>query len=551
MSSDKKKPSRWDGAVEGSGGGLSTAGLLGGTAVGALRSAKLLRQKRYGEALSRTVNDGGAGWLAGSLAGAARGAAKTKKSALDGKIDFWGLPISVEHAKGSLREYKGPDGKVRASTKMKAHYGYIRGTLGTDGDHVDVYVGPDEDAKMVYVIDQMKKPDGEIVKDGKPWTKFDEQKCMLGCKSAKEATDLYKSHYTDPRFFGSVRAIPLEAFKEKVMDKENRGKKVANLFLDNPDDPRHVPPTQRKKTKIAFAANPLAAIGDGAIGAVIGELSGRAAGAVAGKYPGQSRDYGRQGGAIAGTVSSLISGPELKVSRAVKHLAKELPMAVTIGRLDPASGARIAGKALGHTATMYAPEVLGGAGSALLRARTKTKTKTAFDALAFAKEEGARMARDHWDSKDEVEKVALAGILSKGVRAVKRAIKPTGVADARLALMKGKGIRPGTKLKLPTKPTATPKPSAPAAQPAKVVKGAPAQASIRAPSLKPAGAGAEAAKAKPKGMGLGKKALGVGAAGGALYLGAKGIQGVGNLIERGTNPNPYVAARVPGIGRPY
>ena len=34
---------------------------------------------------------------------------------------------------------------------MHYDYGYIRGTVGTDSDHVDCYIGPDKNAKKVYV----------------------------------------------------------------------------------------------------------------------------------------------------------------------------------------------------------------------------------------------------------------------------------------------------------------------------------------------------------------------------------------------------------------
>lgn len=129
---------------------------------------------------------------------------------------FGGLAISVETRKGAKRHWHDPHSGESGSTTMLHDYGYIRGTMGTDGDHVDVYVGPHEDAAHVYVIDQMKKPG---------FDRFDEQKVMLGFKSAKAAKKAYLAHYDDPRFFGSMKALPFAEFATKVLatrDSANR-----------------------------------------------------------------------------------------------------------------------------------------------------------------------------------------------------------------------------------------------------------------------------------------------------------------------------------------
>lgn len=73
-----KAPSRWEGAVRGSGGGLATAGLLGGTALGTLMAAKHLKRGNIAQAGKTIAGVGGAGWMGGALAGAAKGALKPK-----------------------------------------------------------------------------------------------------------------------------------------------------------------------------------------------------------------------------------------------------------------------------------------------------------------------------------------------------------------------------------------------------------------------------------------------------------------------------------------
>lgn len=149
-------------------------------------------------------------------------------------MKLWGLDISIENARGSVRRWFDPHGKETGSTKMHHHYGYIRNTEGTDGDHVDVYIGPDTTSEKVFIIDQMKKPKGSKPGDGLDWVVFDEQKIMLGFPSAEAAKSAYMKQYDDPRFFGSMKEMTMQDFKLKVLDPKSRGKKVAGI-LHTPD----------------------------------------------------------------------------------------------------------------------------------------------------------------------------------------------------------------------------------------------------------------------------------------------------------------------------
>lgn len=130
----------------------------------------------------------------------------------------FGLPITIEHAKGSTRTGVGPDGK-EWSRRMHADYGHIRRTEGTDGDELDVYVGPDSKSDVVFVISQLKAPE---------FKKFDEQKFMLGFPTAAEAKACYLKHYPNPKILGGMTAMTLDDFKAKAMNKTNHGKKLAS-----------------------------------------------------------------------------------------------------------------------------------------------------------------------------------------------------------------------------------------------------------------------------------------------------------------------------------
>lgn len=123
-----------------------------------------------------------------------------------------GMKISIETPKGHTRSGTDKDGH-EWSIKMKNDYGYIRMTEGTDGDHVDCYIGPNHEAKMVYVIHQLHPDSGE----------YDEDKCMIGFDSAEEAKAAYLAHYDKPGFFGSMDEMPIDDFREAVHNTKGVG----------------------------------------------------------------------------------------------------------------------------------------------------------------------------------------------------------------------------------------------------------------------------------------------------------------------------------------
>jgi hypothetical protein len=99
---------------------------------------------------------------------------------------------------------------------MKHDYGFIDGCIGSDGDEVDCYLGPDESASFVYVVHQTKAPE---------FTKHDEDKVLLGFGSEADAKAAYLAHRNDgERAYGGMSAIPLEAFKGKLQRRSGTGK---------------------------------------------------------------------------------------------------------------------------------------------------------------------------------------------------------------------------------------------------------------------------------------------------------------------------------------
>lgn len=116
--------------------------------------------------------------------------------------DYKGLPVAVEVKKNSFRFRK------FYKTLMHCDYGYIKGTQGEDGEEIDVYM-INKDSDKVYRIKQLKKGTGQ----------FDEYKYILGARSEDEAKGMYLRHMPE-LFFGGIKEIPFDAFKQLVTEKE-------------------------------------------------------------------------------------------------------------------------------------------------------------------------------------------------------------------------------------------------------------------------------------------------------------------------------------------
>lgn len=140
---------------------------------------------------------------------------------LQDRTSWNGLKISIENKKGSVRRGVDKDGHQWA-TKMHFDYGYIRGSEGTDGDHVDCYLGDNMDAKKVYIVHQ-----------NDPIThKYDEDKCMLGFNSLEDAKKAYLMQYDRPGFLGKIDTMDFDEFKEFILLKRNHGKKIIKSYTD-------------------------------------------------------------------------------------------------------------------------------------------------------------------------------------------------------------------------------------------------------------------------------------------------------------------------------
>lgn len=130
-----------------------------------------------------------------------------------GHIKINGFDVTIEQPAGSVRSGKDVNGKEWSVT-MNNTYGYIRGTESVDGDHIDVFLGPDMNSDMVYVVDQVNT-------DGS----FDEHKVMMGFSSLEDARSAYLSNYEDGwQGLGNITGVALDEFKKWIDSSKRKTK---------------------------------------------------------------------------------------------------------------------------------------------------------------------------------------------------------------------------------------------------------------------------------------------------------------------------------------
>lgn len=135
-----------------------------------------------------------------------------------GHVQVGTFDITIEQPQGSVRKGTDADGKQWES-KMNNTYGYIRGAVGVDGDHIDVFLSNDIDGwngRKVYVVDQYN-PDGS----------FDEHKVMLGFNDADEAKVDYLANYEQGWENGrriDITGVNLEDFEKWIESSKRKTK---------------------------------------------------------------------------------------------------------------------------------------------------------------------------------------------------------------------------------------------------------------------------------------------------------------------------------------
>lgn len=141
-----------------------------------------------------------------------------------GHIKVDGMNITIEQPKGSIRRGKDASGKEWES-EMHNTYGYIRGTEGVDGDHIDIFLSDNPNEGNVFVVDQVNK-------DGS----FDEHKVMYGFADKESARQAYLSNYEDGwQGLGNITEVSKEEFKKWIDSSKRKTKPFAEYKSIRPE----------------------------------------------------------------------------------------------------------------------------------------------------------------------------------------------------------------------------------------------------------------------------------------------------------------------------
>jgi len=128
-----------------------------------------------------------------------------------GHASINGLDLSIENPAGSTRSGTDRDGKAWENT-LQHHYGYIKGTIGNDKDHVDAFVKPGtplDHNGIVYVVDQNHPDTG----------KFDEHKALIGFDNLEDAKTAYQANYAKGwKGMKAISSMTFGNFKAWVKD---------------------------------------------------------------------------------------------------------------------------------------------------------------------------------------------------------------------------------------------------------------------------------------------------------------------------------------------
>ena len=156
-----------------------------------------------------------------------------------GHVRIDGYDITIEQPKGSVRRGTDADGKQWEQTMNNA-YGYIRGTEGVDGDHIDIFLSDNPTEGNVYVVDQVN-PDGS----------FDEHKVMYGFQSAEDARAAYLSNYEEGwQGLSTITEVSNDEFKKWLNSSRRKTKPFSEYKSVNAIG------AQNEKTKLSDNAEP-------------------------------------------------------------------------------------------------------------------------------------------------------------------------------------------------------------------------------------------------------------------------------------------------------
>lgn len=138
-------------------------------------------------------------------------------------VDFQGLTIVIENEAGSVRSGTDKSTGKKWEVIMPYPYGFIKDSMGVDGDEIDCFIGPVKNAKWAYIVHQTNFKTSE----------WDEDKVMLGFEHTMDAIQAYKKAYDMPEhFYASTTTMSMNDFKQKCIKSTDEPMMMHGSALD-------------------------------------------------------------------------------------------------------------------------------------------------------------------------------------------------------------------------------------------------------------------------------------------------------------------------------
>lgn len=160
-----------------------------------------------------------------------------------GRVKLAGMDISIENPKGSVRKGTDDDGK-QWETEMQHHYGYIKGTVGYDKDHLDVFLtdGSEEQPGKAFVVDQDNPETGE----------FDEHKVVIGPETKQEALEVYQANYEEGwQGAAGITEMPMDEFKEWSLGNGPKNGRLSKEDITNGEEQQEKFPKEEPQEEVS------------------------------------------------------------------------------------------------------------------------------------------------------------------------------------------------------------------------------------------------------------------------------------------------------------
>lgn len=122
------------------------------------------------------------------------------------RLVFQGIPVQIERPKGFKKTWTYANSTKKPTSVVYKHdYGAIPGTKDYDGEELDVFMGPNQKSKKVFVVSKGQTHNKDL---------FDEHKVLLGFSSMPQAHRAMQRYLSET--MQGIREMDIKDFKAEI-----------------------------------------------------------------------------------------------------------------------------------------------------------------------------------------------------------------------------------------------------------------------------------------------------------------------------------------------